>query len=89
MPRTITQAVSLPARPEGLWAMYVSGDEHAACTGFPVTIAPRAGAEFRAFDGAIWGSILDVVPNRLVAQRCEGWAKFYWNPWRAHLERVG
>ncbi len=132
MPRTITQTVSPSARPERLWAMYVSADEHAACTGFPVTIAPRAGAEFRAFNGAIWGSMLDVVPNRLVVQRwrsknfppealdstlvlsfwpegtggrielvhanvaeedfpgvSEGWAKFYWNPWRAYLERVG
>ncbi len=89
MPRTIIQAASPSARPERLWATYVSADEHAACTGFPVTIAPRAAAEFRAFDGAIWGSILDVVPSRLVVQRCEGWAKFYWNPRRADLERVG
>ena len=132
MPRTIIQAVSLPAPPERLWEMYVSADEHAAFTGSPVTIAPRAGAEFRAFHGAIGGSILDVVPNRLVVQRwrsknfptdaldstlvlsfwpdgsggrvelvhanvadedfagvSEGWSKFYWNPWRAYLERAG
>src|SRR5580698_8483444 len=69
MPRTIIQAASLPAPPERLWAMYLSVDEHAALTGFPVTIAPRAGAEFRAFNGAIWGSILDVVVNRLVVQQ--------------------
>jgi activator of HSP90 ATPase len=131
MPRTIIQAASLPAPPERLWAMYLSVDEHAALTGFPVTIAPRAGAEFRAFNGAIWGSILDVVVNRLVVQQWrsknfpqdaldsklvlsfwpegaggrievvhanvpeedfagvrEGWSKFYWNPWRAYLDRT-
>ena len=111
--------------------MYLSVDEHAALTGFPVTIAPRAGTEFRAFNGAIWGSILDVVVNRLVVQQwrsknfpqnaldstlvlsfwpeeaggrielvhanvpeedfagvSEGWSKFYWNPWRAYLDRT-
>jgi activator of HSP90 ATPase len=131
MPRTIIQAASLPAPPERLRAMYLSVDEHATLTGFPVTIAPRAGAEFRAFNGAIWGSILDVVVNRLVVQQwrsknfpqnaldstlvlsfwpegaggrielvhanvpeedfagvSEGWSKFYWNPWRAYLDRT-
>jgi uncharacterized protein YndB with AHSA1/START domain len=130
VPRTIILAASLPARPERLYEMYVDPVLHAAFTGAPVTIGTDAGAPFRAFNGAIWGSILHVVPNRLVVQRwrsvnfpeyaidstltlsfwpegtagrielvhanvpeedfagvSEGWTKFYWNPWRAYLNR--
>jgi uncharacterized protein YndB with AHSA1/START domain len=128
MPRTIILAVSLPAPPGRLYEMYVDPALHAAFTGAAVTIEPRPGAEFRAFNGAVWGSILHVEPKRLIVQRwrsvnfpeeaidstltlsfwsegaasnwctqtcrkqdfagvSEGWSKFYWNPWRAYLER--
>jgi activator of HSP90 ATPase len=69
VPRTIILAASLPARPERLYEMYIDPVLHAAFTGVPVTIGTDAGALFRAFNGAIWGSILHVVPDRLVVQR--------------------
>jgi uncharacterized protein YndB with AHSA1/START domain len=69
MPRTIVLAASLPAPPDRLYEMYVDAELHAAFTGLPAEIEPRPGAPFRAFNGAIWGSILDVVPKRLVVQR--------------------
>ena len=128
VPRTITLAASLPAPPERLFDMYLDAGQHAAFTGMPVTIAPEAGAEFRAFEGQIWGTIIQVVPKRLIVQswrsvnfpdesidstlvlsfwpegeggRIElvhanvpevdfagvsgGWEKYYWTPWRNHL----
>jgi len=48
--------------------MYLDPAGHAAFTGMPVTIGPEAGAEFRAFGGQLTGSILAVVPPRLVVQ---------------------
>jgi uncharacterized protein YndB with AHSA1/START domain len=69
MPRTIILATSLPAPPERLYEMYVDSKLHAAFTGLPVEIEPRPGGTFRAFNGAIWGTILDVVPNRQIVQR--------------------
>jgi len=68
MPRTVTQAVTLPRSPARLYAMYVSPREHAAITGSPVTIAGRTGAPFVAFGGALTGRILQLVPNRLIVQ---------------------
>ena len=68
MPRNIMLAASLPAPPERLYDMYVDPTLHGAFTGFPVTIAARAGAEFRAFGGGISGKILHVEPKRLVVQ---------------------
>jgi hypothetical protein len=48
--------------------MYLDPKLHAAITGAPVKIAARAGAAFAAFGGAISGTILQVVPNRLIVQ---------------------
>ncbi len=68
MPRTITMAVHLPCSAAKLYRMYLSPKLHAAFTGSPVKIAARAGAPFEAFGGAIGGTILQVIPNRLIVQ---------------------
>jgi uncharacterized protein YndB with AHSA1/START domain len=48
--------------------MYLDRRAHAAFTGAPVRIAARAGARFEAFGGALTGTILQVVPHRLIVQ---------------------
>jgi activator of HSP90 ATPase len=68
MPKNLLLAASLPATPEKLFEMYLDPVIHAAFTGSPVTIEPRAGASFRAFDGALSGTILHVEPKRLIVQ---------------------
>jgi uncharacterized protein YndB with AHSA1/START domain len=68
MPRNITMAVHLPCSAARLYRMYLDPKQHAAFTGAPVEIAARAGAPFEAFGGAITGTILQVVPNRLIVQ---------------------
>ena len=68
MPRNIIMAASLPAPPEKLFDMYLDAASHAAFTGFPVTIEPRAGGVFRAFDGMLSGTILHIEPKRLIVQ---------------------
>jgi len=69
MPRTVTMAVHLPASAARLYRMYLNPKQHAAFTGGgPVTIAPRVGAPFKAFGGALSGRILHLVPNRLIVQ---------------------
>ena len=130
MPRTVTLAAVLPKAPSRLYAMYLDPKEHAAFTGAPVKIAARVGAPFKAFGGALSGTILQLVPNRLIVQSwrssefgkrdldstlvlsfwpdpgggrielthvnvadsdfagvSEGWSDYYWNPWRAYLEK--
>jgi uncharacterized protein YndB with AHSA1/START domain len=68
MPRTIAMAVRLPCAAAKLYRMYLDPKLHAAFTGAPVKIAARAGAPFVAFGGAITGTILQVIPNRLIVQ---------------------
>ena len=68
MPKNLIIAASLPATPETLFDMYLDPAAHAAFTGFPVTIEPRPGALFRAFDGSLWGTMLHIEPKRLIVQ---------------------
>src|SRR6516225_4422234 len=68
MTKNLITAASLPSPPDRLFDMYLDPREHAAFTGLPVTIGPRPGDAFRAFDGAIWGTILHVEPKRLIVQ---------------------
>ena len=68
MPRTVTLAIDLPCSPARLYAMYLSRKIHAAFTGAPVKIAARAGASFEAFGGALTGTILQLIPKRLIVQ---------------------
>ena len=75
MARTIQLAASLPAPPERLFDMYLDPIEHAAFTGAPVTIAAQAGAPFQAFDNVLSGTILQVVPKRLIVQ---SWRSPHW-----------
>lgn len=75
MAKTIHLAVKLELPPADAFNAYLSPALHAQITGAPVVIAPRAGAEFKAFDGAIMGKILQIVPPRLIVQswRSSGW----------------
>jgi activator of HSP90 ATPase len=75
MPRNVIIAASLPATPDKLFDMYLDAEAHAAFTGFPVTIAARAGAPFRAFNDMLSGTIIHVVPKRLIVQT---WRSVNW-----------
>ena len=75
MPRTIQLAASLPAPPERLFDMYLDPIEHAAFTGSPVTISSLPGSAFRAFNDVLTGTILQVVPKRLIVQ---SWRSPHW-----------
>src|SRR5258706_11419244 len=68
MSSTIALAVDLPATPARLYRMYLSPKLHGAFTGSPVQIAARAGARFSAFGGALSGTILQVIPSKLIVQ---------------------
>lgn len=68
MPRNVILAASLPAAAERLFDMYLDSQTHAAFTGAPVTIEPRSGGAFRAFDGMLTGTVLHVEPKRLIVQ---------------------
>ena len=130
MSRNVILAALLPATPGKLFDMYLDAESHSALTGVPVTIEPRVGGPFRAFNDMLSGTILHIEPKRLIVQTwrsvnwlttaidsvlilsfwpqedgarielvhvnvpeedfagvSQGWEKYYWTPWRAHLAR--
>jgi hypothetical protein len=46
--------------------MYMNPSTHRAITGASVEIGDKRGSEFRAFDGALTGTILEVIRPRLI-----------------------
>jgi activator of HSP90 ATPase len=75
MTKTIHLAAALPAPPERLFDMYLDPVEHAAFTGAAVVISSTPGSEFRAFNGVLTGTMLHVVPKRLIVQ---AWRSPHW-----------
>ncbi len=68
MRSVITQTIVLPAPAEALFEMYLDAVEHEAITGAPVTINEERGGEFRAFNGVLSGTFLQVVKPELIVQ---------------------
>src|SRR5438045_9173397 len=64
----ISQSVVLPVPAERLFAMYIDSAKHAAITGAPVAISIEPGSPFQAFNGALTGATLQIIPRRLVIQ---------------------
>ena len=72
MPKPIIQSVTFPVSGADLYAMYMDRKKHAAFTGGKVRISPKPGSTFSAFDGMLSGTMLYVVPGKLVVQRWRG-----------------
>lgn len=68
MRNVIRQSVVLSAPAETLFDMYLDPAAHQAITGAPVDIGDERGSKFKAFDGALTGTILEVIKPRLIIQ---------------------
>jgi activator of HSP90 ATPase len=76
MSKIVQQTVTLPARAEALYAMYLDPVQHETFTGGgPVRIAAAPGSEWSAFDGRIYGRVLGLTPGRQIVQ---SWRSFEW-----------
>ncbi|MBK9974456.1 MAG: SRPBCC domain-containing protein [Planctomycetes bacterium] len=61
-------AVTLPATPALVYASWLSSVGHTDMTGGRATCAPGVGGKFTAWDGYIWGTTLELDPNRRIVQ---------------------
>ena len=68
MRNVIRQTVVLPAAAERLFEMYLDPATHQAITGASVDIGEGRGSEFKAFNGDLTGTVLEVVKPRLIIQ---------------------
>jgi activator of HSP90 ATPase len=79
--KTITQTVTLPARPAAVYAALLDEKQHAAFTGNGAQIAPHVGGAFTCYDGYITGVTVELVPAKLIVQawRSKGWPKGFYS----------
>jgi hypothetical protein len=84
MRTVIFQSVVLPAPAESLFAMYTDPAKHAVITGAPVAISVEPGSPFQAFNGALTGATLQIIPQRLVIQ---SWRSTIPKPLSINLKR--
>lgn len=75
MPKTIKQTVTLPASYDKLFKMYLDPKTHEAITGGKVRIGSKPCSEFNAFNGMIMGTMLHIIPKRLIVQ---SWRAAHW-----------
>ncbi len=66
--KTIRQTVSIPAKPAEVYDAFLNAKKHAAFTGSRATCDARVGGKFTAWDGYIWGKILELDKDRKIVQ---------------------
>jgi activator of HSP90 ATPase len=58
----------IPASPKDVYEAYLSTDGHSAITGSPASVDGKIGGTFKAWDGYIWGTTLELEPHRRIVQ---------------------
>jgi activator of HSP90 ATPase len=58
----------IPASVSDIYTAWLSSEGHATMTGNPAHVDSKVGGEFSAWDGYIFGSTLDLDPNRRIVQ---------------------
>jgi activator of HSP90 ATPase len=56
------------AKASDLYNAWLSSDGHSAMTGSPAKVDGRVGGKFAAWDGYIFGSTLELIPNHRIVQ---------------------
>jgi activator of HSP90 ATPase len=75
MTKAIQQSVEFKVSPERLYETYLDSRKHTAATGAKAKLGRRVGAAFTAFDGALKGKNLLLVPNKTIVQ---AWRADHW-----------
>ena len=75
--KTIRQTIFLEASPSEVYEAFLDAKKHAAFTGSRATCNPEIGGRFTAYDGYIWGKILQLEKGRRIVQT---WQTTEWPP---------
>jgi activator of HSP90 ATPase len=65
---SFTISTTLPASPEDIYNAWLSSEGHSGMTGSPAEIEPKINGPFKAWDGYIWGVILEMDPHHQILQ---------------------
>jgi len=68
MKNGFTLSEIIPAKPSEIYKAWLNSKGHAAMTGSPAKVDGKVGGKFTAWDGYIFGSILELTPNQRIVQ---------------------
>ncbi len=77
MTPAIQQRVEFNVAPARLFNLYLDSRQHSAATHAKAVVHRKVGSKFSAFDGVITGTLLAMIPNRMIVQswRARHWKK--------------
>lgn len=90
--RTIEQTVTFKASPHDVYEALMDSEKHAEFTGAAASISREVGGSFTAYDGALSGTNVELVPDAKIVQRWrgsdEGWVPGHYSTATFTLESV-
>ena len=90
--KTVEQTVTFNASPHDVYEALMDSDKHTQFTGAKATISREIGGSFTAYDGALSGTILELVPDAKIVQSWrgsdEGWVAGHFSTATFTLEAI-
>ena len=70
--KTIEQTVTIKASPHDIYEALMDSEKHSRFTGAPANISREIGDSFTAYDSALSGTTLELVPDAKIVQSWRG-----------------
>ena len=90
--RTIEQTVTFNASPHDVYEALMDSEKHSQFPGAKANISREVGGSFTAYDGALSGTILELVPDAKIVQSWrgsdDGWVPGHYSTATFTLEAV-
>ncbi len=90
--KTVEQTVTFNVSPHDVYEALMDSDKHSRFTGAEAVISREVGGSFTAYDGALSGVILELVPDAKIVQTRrgsdDGWVPGHYSTATFRLEAV-
>lgn len=90
--KTIEQTVTFNAVPHDVYEALMDSEKHSQFTGAKASISREIGGKFTAYDGALSGTMLELVPDTKIVQTWrgsdEGWVPGHYSTATFSLEAI-
>ena len=90
--KAIEQTVTIKASPHDVYEALMDSEKHSQFTGAPANISRDIGGSFTAYDGALSGTTLELIPDTKIVQSWrgsdEGWTPGHYSQVTFDLEEI-
>ena len=90
--KTIEQSVTFKASPHDVYEALMDSDKHSLFTGAKASISREVGGAFSAYDGALNGANVELIPDAKIVQSWrgsdEGWEPDHYSTATFSLEAI-